>query len=138
MPDVLSPADTDALHRMVADLESAWNAGDGAAFAKDFAEDADFVNVRAEHHRGKEAIAAGHQGIFDSIYRGSTNRYAVRSLRSLGTEVALAHVDSTLVCPTGPLQGTNKALFSMVVRRVGEGWEIVAFQNTLAPPNREG
>ena len=35
--------------------------------------------------------------------------------------------------PTGPLAGTNEALFSMVLTRAGHGWEIVSFHNTLRP-----
>jgi hypothetical protein len=34
---------------LVAELEKAWNAGDGRAFARPFAEDADFVNIRGHH-----------------------------------------------------------------------------------------
>jgi uncharacterized protein (TIGR02246 family) len=54
--------------------ERAWNAADGAAFGALFAEESDFVNVRGEHHRGRDVIARGHQGIFHSIYAGSTVR----------------------------------------------------------------
>jgi uncharacterized protein (TIGR02246 family) len=133
MPEALSQADTDALHKIVANMQDAWNVGDGARFAQDLAEDADFVNIRAEHHQGRDVIAAGHQGIFDTIYKGSTNRYEVKSARALSPDTALVHVDSTLECPTGPLTGTSRALFSMVARRKGGAWEIVSFHNTLAP-----
>ena len=50
-------------------LQDAWNAADGAAFGAPFAPDADFVTIRGELHSG-EAIAAGHQQIFDTIYAG--------------------------------------------------------------------
>jgi uncharacterized protein (TIGR02246 family) len=45
---------------LVGELERAWNAGDGVAFARPFAEDADFVNIRGEQARTRDAIAAGH------------------------------------------------------------------------------
>ena len=48
-------------------LEDAWNAGDGAAFGAPFAEDADFVDIRGDHHRGRAAIAQGHRAIFDTV-----------------------------------------------------------------------
>jgi uncharacterized protein (TIGR02246 family) len=35
-------------------LEDAWNAGSGQAFAAPFADDADFVDIRADYHRGKQ------------------------------------------------------------------------------------
>ena len=45
--------------------------------------ESDFVNVRGEHHRGATAIARGHQGIFDTIYAGSTVRYRLELAREL-------------------------------------------------------
>jgi uncharacterized protein (TIGR02246 family) len=57
-----------ALESIVRQLEAAWNAMDGSAFAAPFAAEADFVNIRGEHFRGQGAIAAGHAAIFQSIY----------------------------------------------------------------------
>lgn len=136
MPADLTPADRTAIDALVHSLDSAWNAGDGDAFAAPFAPDADFVNVRAEHHRGRPAIAAGHTGIFRSIYAGSTNHYVVKSARLLTGDVALVHVDATLDVPSGPLAGRMQALFSMVLVRDGRGWQIASFHNTLVPPPR--
>lgn len=116
---------------IVGDLERAWNAADGAAFARPFAEDADFVNIRGEHMRTRAVIAQGHQGIFDSIYKGSRVRYEVAQVRALAPEVLLAHVKAALTAPTGPLAGEHPALFSMVLARVQGEWRIAAFHNTL-------
>lgn len=44
---------------LVGSVERAWNEADGAAFAAPFTEDADFVNIRGEHVRTREAIAKG-------------------------------------------------------------------------------
>jgi uncharacterized protein (TIGR02246 family) len=116
---------------VVNELEKAWNAGDGAAFARPFAEDADFVNIRGEHHRTREAIAQGHQAIFHSIYKGSVVRLQVAGVRTLAPAVLLAHVKSTLKVPTGPLAGEHAALFSIVLVRDQDDWRIAAFHNTL-------
>ena len=59
---------------IVKELEASWNAADGARFGLPFTEDADFVTIRGEHVRTREAIAAGHQAIFDTIYKGSVVR----------------------------------------------------------------
>jgi uncharacterized protein (TIGR02246 family) len=128
--------DRAAINALVHTLATAWNAGDGDAFAAPFAEDADFVNVRAEHHRGRQAIAAGHNFIFRGIYAGSTNEYVVKSARLLTVDVALAHVDSILDVPAGPLAGRLHALYSIVLVRAGAGWQIASFHNTLVPPAR--
>ena len=67
---------------LVAELEKAWNAADGARFGRPFAEDADFVNIRGEHLRTREVIAKGHQAIFDTIYAGSVVRYQVTQMQN--------------------------------------------------------
>jgi uncharacterized protein (TIGR02246 family) len=136
--DALAPGDRTALEHVVGRLEAAWNAMDGDAFAAPFAEDADFVTIRGEHFRGRPAIAAGHAGIFRTIYAGSTNRCTVESARLLRPEVALVHVHSLLHAPHGPLAGHHGACFSLVLTKAADGWEIAALHNTVeaAPPTR--
>lgn len=116
---------------IVAALEKAWNAADGAGFARPFAEDADFVNIRGEHFRTRDAIAQGHQGIFNTIYKGSAVSLQVAGVRPIASSVLLAHVKSTLKAPTGPLAGEHKSLFTMVLVQDHDAWRIVAFHNTL-------
>lgn len=134
MAESLGAADRSELEAVVARLETAWNAGDGGAWGASFAKDADFVTIRAEHIRGREAIARGHAEIFRTIYAGSTNHFTVESARLLRPDVALVHVRAILDAPTGPLAGRNAATFSLVCLRGASGWEIAALHNTLAPP----
>jgi uncharacterized protein (TIGR02246 family) len=128
-----STADRSAIDAIVSGLEAAWNAGDGGQFGAPFAADADFVTIRAEHLRGREAIANGHAAIFQTIYAGSVNRFTIESLRFLRPDVALVHVDAALDAPVGPLAGKHKAKFSAVLTREPGGWQIASFHNTLAP-----
>ena len=134
----LASADRAAFETIVRQLEAAWNAMDGPAFAAPFAADADFVNIRGEHFRGQAAIAAGHAAIFKTIYAGSTNRYELETARLLRPEVALVHVHAVLDAPHGPLQGRHGARFSLVLTGAAGRWEIAALHNTLeaAPPPR--
>jgi len=116
---------------IVLKLEMAWNAADGAAFAQQFAEDADFVNIRADHFHTREVIAQGHQSIFDTIYKGSVVRYQVDTVREISPQVLLAHVKAILKVPTGPLAGEYDALYSLVLVPKGTDWHIASFHNTL-------
>ena len=116
---------------LVAELEKAWNAADGARFARPFAEDADFVNIRGEHLRTREVIAKGHQAIFDTIYAGSVVRYQLAAVRAIAPAVLLAHVRATLKAPTGPLAGEHGSLFTLVLVQDQNAWSIAAFHNTL-------
>ena len=126
----MTPAEQDEAEGLVGQLQTAWNAMDGAAFAAPFAEDADFVNILGEHVRGRERVAAGHVGIFRSIYAGSTVDMKLERVRLLRPDVALAHVHSILDVPQGLLAGRHVARFSMVLTRGARGWEIAAFHNT--------
>ena len=116
---------------LVSELEEAWNAADGARFARPFAEDADFVNIRGEHLRTREVIAKGHQAIFNTIYAGSVVRYRVTRVRAIASAVLVAHVTATLKAPTGPLAGEHSSLFTLVLVQDGNAWRIAAFHNTL-------
>jgi uncharacterized protein (TIGR02246 family) len=116
---------------LVRRLERAWNVADGEAFGAPFAANADFVDIRGEHHRGREAIAAGHQAIFDSIYEGSTVAYKLAGARELSGDVILAHANAILRAPSGPLAGEHSSVLSLVLVQRRDGWEIAAFHNTL-------
>ena len=116
---------------IVDELQQAWNAGDVARFAQPFAEDADFVNIRGEHHRTRDAIARGHQSIFASIYTDSVVRLEVAAVRSIATGVLLTHVRSVLNVPAGPLAGEHHALFSLVLVPDTRGGWIAALLGTL-------
>jgi uncharacterized protein (TIGR02246 family) len=133
MTETLEPGDRVALESIVAALEAAWNAGDGSRFGEPFAPDADFVTIRAEHFRGREAIARGHAAIFRTIYAGSVNRYTMESARLVRPDVAIVHVVSVLDAPSGPLAGRHTATFSAVLTRAPDSWQIAALHNTLAP-----
>jgi len=130
----MKTSERDQAERVVARLQAGWNAMDGAAFGAPFAADADFVNIRGEHFRGREAIAAGHAGIFRTIYAGSTTRMTVEQARLVRPDVMLVLVHSVLDAPSGPLAGRHGARFSLVLIRDGADWEIAAFHNTLEPP----
>ena len=112
-------------------LEEAWNAADGAAFAAPFADDADFVAIRGDHHRTRDAIATGHQHIFDTFYRGTTLRYSLTHARRLTDDVILVHASQSMDAPPGPLAGAQGATATLVLVRTADGWKVAAFHNTL-------
>jgi len=116
---------------LVAQLQTAWNAGDGTAFAAPFAEDADFVTVAGMHVRGRQAIADNHDRIFTTIYKGSRVAMRVEQLRPLGGSLALLHIAPTLDVPKGRLAGTMNALMTTVVDDNSGEPVILALHNTI-------
>ena len=87
--------------------------------------------VCGELHQGREAIARGHQGIFDSIYAGSRVEYTVVDTRTLRDGPTVTSLSATLKVPAGPLAGDNTALATLVIVLGEEGPEIATFHHTL-------
>ena len=112
-------------------LERAWNEADGAAFGAAFGADATFVDIRGVTHDGAAVIEAGHQAIFDSIYKDSTVHYILETARALNDDIILARGRATLDVPTGPMAGVHEAVNTIVLVRSDDDWRGAAFHNTL-------
>ena len=117
-------------------LQDSWNAADGTAFGAVFTADCDFVDVRGEHHEGAIAVGAGHQGIFDTIYRGSVVEYVAESARKIAPGVVVAVAGARLECPGGPLQGVNRSRLTVVLVETDGTWSVATFHNTLLMEQR--
>ncbi|MFD9903266.1 SgcJ/EcaC family oxidoreductase [Streptomyces sp. NPDC059063] len=115
------------LDALLAGLAHAWNKGDGAAWAGHFAEDADFVDVVGRVQRGRAVIAAEHQKIFDTIYRGSRLTIEHLDSRPLADGLLLVHTTTTLHVPEGTRAGEWHAIQTKLVR---DG-QILAFHNSM-------
>ena len=126
----------DVARTVLQELEAAWNAGDGEAYGRAYAEDANFVNIRGALHSGSAAIAAGHDEIFRTIYAGSVNRMRLVDTRAVADDVIVANSRHTLDCPHGPLAGVHEALVTSVIVRSAGRWRIAASQTTLVAPQR--
>jgi uncharacterized protein (TIGR02246 family) len=124
------------VEQLVSQLQDAWNTADGEAFAAPFAEQALFVTVQGIRITGRAAIAAGHQGIFSTIYAGSTNTMEVLHTEAVVDGVRIVQTRNTLAVPGGPLAGVRQAIGTLVLRADGTGWEIVSSQNTLVEEGR--
>ena len=135
--------DVAAIHEVVRRVQDGWNAGDGDAFAAPFAEDADYVVVNGMHVKGRAANAAGHQQIFDTFYKGSTNTYAVEDVRFIRPDVAVAHVHHHLklqepvTLPTGETTRGGQARSTWVLTKDGGKWSVAAFHNTPIAGTKE-
>jgi uncharacterized protein (TIGR02246 family) len=125
-PDVVA-----AVQAIMEHLGRAWNSADGAAYAEPFSPGADFVTIRGDLHTGRDAIAAGHQEIFGTIYAGSTMAYRLLQARELDDRVVLAHVRAALSAPSGPLAGEHASTITAILLKHDDGLEITALHNTL-------
>ena len=118
------------LHKLVYQLESSWNAGDGDAFAGLFADDADVIHILGGYYTGRDAIRAGHRMIFGTIYKGSTVRYGVERIRFLRPDVALVFLRQHLQFFEDGQPRELEARPTIVAERTDGKWRIAALQNT--------
>jgi len=123
-------ADEAAIRQIVVQqIQDAWNAKDGRAFAAPFAPDADYVNVLGRYSTGRDVIEKEHTALFSTIHKESHNLRAVQSIRFLRPDVAVVHVEGRLwTRPGGEPRGHNINL--MVMTKDDGKWSIAAFQNT--------
>jgi uncharacterized protein (TIGR02246 family) len=121
-------ADEAALRENVKYLETGWNTKSGAVFAKPFAEDADYVVINGMYFKGRAAIEAAHQRIFDTIFKDTTISLTVKQVRFLRPDVAVVHVNGRRDGPTKELK--QDAILTVVMTKEKQGWTIAAFQNT--------
>jgi uncharacterized protein (TIGR02246 family) len=113
------------------ELQEAWNTADGARYGGAFADDSDFVTIRGEHFQSAAVISAGHQGIFDTIYRGSIVKLELESAREVGAGIVVAVAASTLDSPAGPLQGRHRSRMTLVITEHDGRPVVAALHNTL-------
>ena len=123
---------------VVSAVVEAWNRHDMQAYAAQFTEDADFVNVIGMHFRGRPQIESVHVDLHRTIFKNSILRAVNTTVRSVNDQVALAHVAWEMTGAEG-LPGWNvpelrKGMMSLVLVRTGDRWLITAAHNTDAVP----
>ncbi|HYN84661.1 MAG TPA: SgcJ/EcaC family oxidoreductase [Pyrinomonadaceae bacterium] len=127
-PAAAASDDEKTLRQIVKQVEDAWNAHDGKAFAAPFAADADYVVVNGMYIKGREEIERGHTQIFTTFYKESTNAATVKGVRFLRPDVAVVHVEWNMM--TRPGAERARAMNTMVFTKDGGKWSISAFHNT--------
>jgi uncharacterized protein (TIGR02246 family) len=119
-------------------LSDSWNSHDMAAYAAQFTEDADFVNVIGMHWKGRPEIEASHVQVHRTIFRNSKLKILDCSLRPLAPGVVLAHTRWEMTGHESPpgvrfSELRHGIISSVFVEREGR-WLIAAFQNTDIVP----
>jgi len=131
----MSAQDDQEIRGLVDAFVEGWNAADGAACARPFAADAEFVNIMGLRARGRELIGRGHAEILSTIFRGTRMSATVESIRFLRPDVAT--VEATLKLQTddgrpftlGRYPGYSSA--GLVATKEGNTWSIAVFRNMI-------
>ena len=118
---------------VVRGFEEAWNRHDMDAFARLFAEDADFVNVIGMRWIGRPAIKEAHQTTHATVFKNSHLKIGETSVRFLKPDVAVARSVWDLqghANPAGETQAPRRGILTNVLVKKELGWQIVVAQNT--------
>ena len=128
---VKQQTDEAAIRKIIMELADAWAAGDGARYATAFADDADFIVWNGLHIKGREAIAGGHQHIFDTFYKGTWIEFEITSIRFLSPDAAIVMTEGNLLKKGEAAPPIHNAFPTYVLKKDKNVWRIVMFQNTL-------
>ena len=82
-------ADEDTIRAIHQRMIDAWNAGDAAAFAAPFTDEANFVAFEGTHLKGRREIASFHRRIFDTVVKGTRLQSEVKFVRLLNAVVGV-------------------------------------------------
>ena len=123
--------DERVIRQIVQDLEDAWNAHDSMAWSNHVADDIFHTVWNGHFVEGKDAVTAGHEALFNTIYKGTRQKFTVRWVRFLRPDVAAVQFDGEF---TGK-QGISEVRPLAVLTKQDGHWLIEIFQNTPILPH---
>ena len=108
-------------------MRRAWDAGDAAAYAQEFTEDASYIIYVGLTYFGRAEIERAHQPVFAKYQKGSRMDVRVRQIRMLNAETAVVVTEGGI--GKGRKIRRDKLQTFTMVHREGR-WLCAAFQNT--------
>jgi uncharacterized protein (TIGR02246 family) len=134
--------DERAVRAVIDRFVDAWNHHDAKAFAKVFAEDADFTNWRGTGASGRTKIEAFHAPVFATIFSKSHLEYTDIKTRFVRPDVATVDVHwkmSGAIDAQGNPRPEREGLLSFVMAKSAGQWQIVVMHNldiSALPPSQ--
>ena len=128
--------DEAAIRRIVDNETATWNKGDAVGYSRDFARAGTFTNIRGQYFEGYDAFLKQHRVIFDGIFKGSTLKQEIVSLRFIRPDVAAVETLTTVSGGQSPpgIATDNSGSFHtrllQIAERSGRVWKVVAYHNT--------
>jgi uncharacterized protein (TIGR02246 family) len=132
-----SAADEKAIRDVEANWEKAWNSDDVPAMTRDFAPDADAINLAGEWFKGRAPFAQSIAELHSDKAKGSVWQTEQTSVKFLTPEIAVVHVlinSHGEHNPDGSLRPARHAILTRVEVKRGGQWLIVASQATNIVP----
>ena len=119
-------SDEQAILKVIADRQTAWNAGDEQGYGRLLTDDADIASSSGRIARGREAVIQLYREQRVGVFAGATTSTRVVQLRLIRPDVALVDVDRELTgLRTTTVAPRSRTVFVLVKQR-DQRWLITA------------
>jgi uncharacterized protein (TIGR02246 family) len=139
--DAAQSPDETSIRKILRAQNEAWNRGDGIAWAKEFTDDCDFVNIRGDTLHGRRELGARIMAGLQGGLKGTHLSLTIRQFKLLTPDVALVETDYEFTGLQGTLpgimptaEGVLKTRMQYVAVRREMHWYFIAAQNTPVLP----
>jgi len=138
-----SKPDEEAIRGILDEEITTWNQGDADGYARHFAADGTFTNVRGMFFTGRQAYRDRHEFIFKGPMRGTKLQLQVESLRFLAPDIAVCETltwvsDFKSGAPPNLYldpKGRLRTRLLQVMTKHGGEWQIVVYHNIDIKPD---
>ena len=126
----------EAVDQLLAEITEAWNAGDARAYGARYSTDGTFTNTNGTIDLGRDDVVRTAEEAFQGVLAGTKVSLAVRKLRLIRPDVAVADLDTRVsglpAAGNGP--GGEVRISQMLVLVAEDGrWWITAQHNAMQP-----
>ena len=124
----------EAVDQLLAEITEAWNAGDARAYGARYSPDGTFTNTNGTIDLGRDDVVRTAEEAFQGVLAGTKVSLAVRKLRLIRPDVAVADLDTRVsglpAAGNGP--GEEVRISQMLVLVAEDGrWWITAQHNVM-------
>jgi uncharacterized protein (TIGR02246 family) len=130
----------EAVDQLLGGLAEAWNAGDARAYGALFCPDVTFTNTDGTLDLGRDEVVRHAEEAFQGVLAGTKVSLAVRKLRLVRPDVAVADLDLRISGgPTPPPAAGNgpgsevRSSLMLVLLEEDSRWQITAHHNVMQP-----
>ena len=129
-----------AVGQLLGELTEAWNSGDARAYGARFCPDVTFTNTDGTRDLSRDEVVRHAEEAFQGVLAGTKVSLAVRKLRLVRPDVAVADLDLRIsgvpspapAAGNGPGGEVRTSLMLVLLEEDG-GWQITAHHNVMQP-----
>jgi uncharacterized protein (TIGR02246 family) len=124
----------EAVDQLLGEIAKAWNAGDARAYGARYCPEGTFTNTNGTIDMGRDEVVRTAEEAFQGVLAGTKVSMAVRKLRLVRPDVAVADLDTRVsgmqAAGNGP-DGEVRISQMLVLVKEDDRWQITAQHNAM-------